>query len=108
MINPTEEDLGKNVIYGLLDSGVITSFNKNWVYVRYSNQHGSTPGQATKKEGDEFEAQFCDKCKKDDYTNGILCPILADVLIFSIDHKSYPKAWIYDDTGKPTCTDFEL
>jgi ribosomal protein L37E len=39
MIEPTESDIGRLVIYrdsgGKVESGVITSFTEHWVYVRY-------------------------------------------------------------------------
>lgn len=45
MIEPTEQDIGRKVIYrdlggwGKIEEGLITSFNEHWVFVRY---HGIT------------------------------------------------------------------
>ncbi|MDV4166221.1 hypothetical protein R1538_34795 [Rhizobium leguminosarum] len=42
MINPTEEDIGKTVIYRRdREQGVITSFNDHMVFVRYGSAQGS-------------------------------------------------------------------
>lgn len=56
MINPTKEDIGRGVIYqashpgATPEDGAITSFNDYFVFVRYSHQHPSAHGQATKRE----------------------------------------------------------
>ena len=56
MIDPTEKDIGRGVVYQASypdaprEDGVITSFNKNYVFVRYRNQHPSAPGQATNRD----------------------------------------------------------
>ena len=56
MINPTEKDIGRAVVYlgrvrmtKWLD-GVISSFNDEYVFVRYTGQHPSADGQATRRE----------------------------------------------------------
>ena len=53
MIDPTESDIGRKVVYngdqrnygGVAWAGVITSFNKAWVFVRYGPP--GTTSQAT-------------------------------------------------------------
>jgi len=55
MINPTEKDIGRGVVYisEILPSedGVITSFNDSGVvFVRYRRQQPGANGQATKRE----------------------------------------------------------
>jgi hypothetical protein len=53
MINPTLKDIGRGVVYlGGADpeDGAITSFNDNFVFVRYAKQNPTAPGQATKRE----------------------------------------------------------
>jgi hypothetical protein len=54
MINPTEKDIGRSVIYipshGNREYGIITSFNSRFVFVRYSHQHQTQNGQATMRE----------------------------------------------------------
>lgn len=55
VINPTPKDIGRGVIYQArhrgapLEVGVITSFNDHFVFVRYSHQHPTANGQATKR-----------------------------------------------------------
>jgi len=48
MIEPTADDIGRKVVYtsnrypgGELEEGVITSFNRRFVFVRYGSQVGS-------------------------------------------------------------------
>lgn len=46
MIDPTERDIGRKVIYtgnygGSLEEGVITSFNNSYVFVRYGTKYTS-------------------------------------------------------------------
>lgn len=53
MIDPTEADIGRKVIYvPRLQVGVITSFTENYVFVRYGD--GSTSA-ATRREDLEWE-----------------------------------------------------
>ena len=55
MINPTTDDIGRKVIYTsktlsgkiTIEEGVITSFNKDYVFVRYGSGTGSA---ATRRE----------------------------------------------------------
>ena len=52
MINPTEKDIGRGVVYrpkfGIgPEDGAITSFNDKVVFVRYQKQHPGANGQAT-------------------------------------------------------------
>jgi len=58
-------------------------------------------------EGDMFQKKFCEKCVYDDYENGP-CDILGDSMAFDLDDKEYPKEWIHDKNGCPTCTKFEV
>ena len=55
MIEPTQADIGRSVIYkgghpDDIDEGIITSFNPYVVFVRYRKQHPSAPGQATSRD----------------------------------------------------------
>lgn len=51
---PTEEDIGRAVIYepthGSSEDGVITGVNDSFVFVRYRKQHPASNGQATSYE----------------------------------------------------------
>lgn len=59
MIEPKEEDVGRSVLYNtkysLQTKGVITSFNKYWVFVRYTWQSQDAGGLPTKRENLEWE-----------------------------------------------------
>jgi hypothetical protein len=53
MINPTQTDVGRGVIYqgghpDDRDTGIISSFNDRVVFVRYRGKHGGA--QATRRE----------------------------------------------------------
>jgi len=61
-------------------------------------------------EGEMFMERFCYQCKHDqewleNETNP--CQILNASLFFCIDDKEYPKEWVFDPGGVPTCTKFE-
>jgi len=54
-----------------------------------------------------FQDKFCDRCKF--RTEEILgdCEIDLMAMSFEINDPKYPKEWIYDKNGNPTCTKFE-
>lgn len=59
-------------------------------------------------EGDCFYCSFCEHCERDaqysDDTPELGCQILADTFAFNVDDPRYPKEWVYDKDGLPTCT----
>lgn len=59
MIEPTEQDIGRKVIYskreGSTERGVITGFNESVVWVRYNHQPADAHGQPTVREDLVFE-----------------------------------------------------
>ena len=69
-------------------------------------------------EGMDFEARFCDRCKRDakyrrtqDGADG--CTILAAVFMVEIDDPKYPKEWVQNKYGDPygrtaRCTAFRF
>lgn len=60
-------------------------------------------------EGIGFYENWCERCRHDrpdDEDGG--CRILCRTLMFNVDEPGYPDEWIYDDTGNPTCTAFEV
>ena len=64
-------------------------------------------------EGCWFQDKFCNICEKDrayreDPDNGEGCRIAILSMIYSTTDQEYPKEWIYDSEGNPTCTAFEL
>jgi len=58
-------------------------------------------------EGFHFYSLFCENCTKDDIPNDDLCPIIADAECYSITHEKYPKQWIFDESRKPICKEFD-
>lgn len=55
MINPTKEDIGKSVVYIVAlrkyEYGIITSFNNQYVFVKYT---GDNYSKATRREDLEW------------------------------------------------------
>ncbi len=54
MIRPTNEDIGREVFYRRPyipkgEYGIITSFNDDYVFVRYQKQNQTQNGQATRR-----------------------------------------------------------
>lgn len=63
-------------------------------------------------EGQIFEHGWCAICLRDrparEDTDGLDgCSILANVMLFEIDHPNYPKEWVIED-AEAKCTAFEL
>lgn len=54
-------------------------------------------------EGMIFQDKFCDKCTK--FRKGS-CSIFNRSFFNDINDKAYPKEWVYDSNGNPTCTSF--
>lgn len=60
-------------------------------------------------EGAAFMAAFCDRCQHDaafQAGTGDSCPIAADTMVFHTTDEGYPREWVYDPEGYPTCTAF--
>lgn len=65
-------------------------------------------------EGFCFIEQWCATCARDAVSNGSktfeecadgdLCQILADTFAYDIGDPEYPKDWVYDEQGRPTCS----
>jgi len=53
-------------------------------------------------------ADHCHVCIRDTFSRSgnKSCPILMDAMVYKIDHPEYPKQWVYDKDGIPTCTSF--
>jgi hypothetical protein len=61
-------------------------------------------------EGEYFEAQFCDRCKKmrKSPEASTQCGIYLRVSAYDIKDKKYPKQWRYAPDGSgPECTSFK-
>ncbi len=64
-------------------------------------------------EGMWFMSQFCERCHYDqkyqrtqDGKYG--CKIIMLTHVYNIDDPEYPKEWVQDEAGNPTCTKFKL
>jgi hypothetical protein len=57
-------------------------------------------------EGDMFQEKFCNRCKKFGPIEDS-CQLLLSSLIYETSHPAYPKEWVFDADGRPTCTAFE-
>ena len=61
-------------------------------------------------EGMDFEERFCERCWRDRRYratgDGSGCSILSRVFTMDPREKGYPKEWVYDADGLPTCTAF--
>jgi hypothetical protein len=60
-------------------------------------------------EGCWFIGKFCERCIHEKFShtlnhNDVKCDIMSRSIIHDIKDPEYPKEWIYDDEGKPTCT----
>ena len=58
-----------------------------------------------------FCEKFCENCIHGKYEHtGVIedtpCEILTASFMCDIDDPIYPKEWVYDSEGKPTCTAF--
>ena len=49
-------------------------------------------------EGMDFSLQWCDRCDRDKHN---------DCRIRNNSFHTHVSQWIYDEDGKPTCTEFE-
>jgi len=58
-------------------------------------------------EGMIFQHNFCDKCVFRKENAEIDCIIDLMAMNFDIDDGKYPKEWVYDKDGEPTCTKFK-
>lgn len=54
-------------------------------------------------EGMMFTDEYCDKCIHDNPEKGKYCKILSASLMYEKKEEGYPKEWVYDSQGYPTC-----
>jgi hypothetical protein len=54
-------------------------------------------------------SRFCYQCIHDnpDENSKRKCEIITLTMCLDTDDKDYPREWIYDANGKPTCTNFQ-
>jgi len=70
--------------------------------VHYPDLAGQSYRPSNGTEGVLFEERFCDHCTR----MSAECDIYSDALLYDLGHRHYPKEWIYDKDGRPTCTAF--
>jgi hypothetical protein len=72
-----------------------------------------TPGKPYRpsngSEGEGFICAFCDRCIHEKWnhtqkTGDKQCDILSATMIYDLGDADYPKEWVYDSQGNPTCT----
>lgn len=56
-------------------------------------------------EGEMFQEQFCYRCRNDQNDDDP-CEILTATMFYTVNAPKYPKEWVYDKDGRPTCTAF--
>jgi len=67
-------------------------------------------------EGECFFSAWCRKCARDkamsegknldDCSEPEVCRIIADTFAYDVSDPNYPKEWIHDSRGFPSCTAF--
>lgn len=70
---------------------------------------GSSYRPSNGTEGMFFTGKFCDNCIHEKFSHtgnmgDLCCDILSNTMCFDQSDPEYPKEWIYDENGKPTCT----
>jgi len=58
-------------------------------------------------EGEIFQERFCYRCIHEDLENEDYCEIVSLTMAYYTNHEKYPKEWVFDKDGYPTCTKFE-
>lgn len=56
-------------------------------------------------EGELFMDHYCHHCVFD--TENIACDLIVLSMFYDPKDEEYPKEWIYDTDGQPTCTKFK-
>ena len=74
---------------------------------------GSSYRPSNGTEGMFFEDKFCSNCIHEKYChtgdeNDLQCKILINAFMYDQRDKEYPKEWVYDANGQPTCTAFKF
>lgn len=96
---------------------IIKSLNQHSLEgeVRATARHHERAGKpyrpSTGTEGAAFQERWCDLCARDaafraDPDCGQGCQIVADTFAYDITDPKYPKEWVFDHDGRPSCTAF--
>lgn len=62
---------------------------------------GKSYRPANGTEGEIFMGQYCYQCRLYDE-----CEIWMDTMLYNKECPDYPKEWVFDKEGVPTCTAF--
>ena len=76
---------------------------------RYPEAAGEPYRPSNGMEGMMFMEQFCDRCVSDKAFRegtGDSCEIVCNTLVYDTEDPEYPKEWVRDSNGEPTCTKF--
>ena len=69
-----------------------------------THEPGETFHPCNGSEGSAFINHFCSRCEKDLQED---CEVLTATMILMQTDSEYPKEWVYNENGNPTCTAFE-
>ena len=59
-------------------------------------------------EGDIFFAAYCNHCKRSGTdANPAHCEIVMRSMSLDVGDQGYPKEWVHNAAGEPTCTAFD-
>lgn len=64
-------------------------------------------------EGEWFIDKYCSNCIHEKWLHSPedddakKCEILSNSMLYNYNEPGYPKEWIYDEKGKPSCTCFK-
>lgn len=72
--------------------------------VRFPDMAGHLYRPSNGTEGYLFMEEFCERCELYDDDDG--CGILERSFWNDIDEPDYPREWVFDANGCPTCTAF--
>ena len=70
----------------------------------YNREPGAPYRPTNGTEGEAFYDAVCAGCRNDDLDN---CSIIAYAMAFNIGDEEYPKEWIINKNGNPSCSAFE-
>lgn len=69
----------------------------------FKHEPGKAYAPSNATEFDLFYSQVCETCTKDDDGH---CPIIMHSMVFEITDEQYPKEWVINNNGNPTCTGY--
>lgn len=73
--------------------------------VCYPDQAGKPYRPSNGTEGEMFQERYCYRCVHDANEDSP-CEILTAAMVFGLEDAGYPREWLYDANGRPSCTAF--